>query len=392
MESYSEFLTYLGQRTMMGVKFGLDNINSLLKKLGSPHKKLKFIHIAGTNGKGSVAAMLSAVLNQAGIKVGLYTSPHLVDVRERIRINEMDISEEEILVMAKRVVAVCRPETTYFEFLTAIAIEYFYEKKTEIVIMETGMGGRLDATNACDAGIAIITDISLEHTDYLGKSIEDITKEKMAIIKKNTKAILAKDLDRGYNIYSRTLDGQTCRIGKYDKIKLNLLGDHQIRNCSLALKALQILTDKGYNIPRGSIYKGLENVRWPGRFQILSHEPLIILDGAHNPGAALVLKDTVEKYLKSKVVLIVGILKDKDYKSVIDILNPIAEKIVTVTPKNERAVSGEELRRMIKDKPVEYIEDVNDAIICVKDNLPVLVTGSLYLLGEVLEKNENNNI
>lgn len=356
MNNYPEFIKYLDEKTRIGIKFGLENITNLMEKLGSPHKKLHCIHIAGTNGKGSVAAMLSSVLNQAGIRVGLYTSPHLVDVRERIRLNERDITEEEILAVARKVVPLSLPETTYFELLTAIAIEFFCEKAVEIAIMEVGMGGRLDATNVCYGEIAIITDISIEHTQYLGNTIEEITREKMAIVKPGSVLITEK-------------------------------GDSPLfpeRNTTLVLKAIDALISKGYNITKESIDRGLSDVRWPGRFQTISRDPLIILDGAHNPGAAIALRQMVERYIGEKVVLIIGILKDKDYKSILDILTPIAKKIITVTPKSERALSGDVLKEMIHNKPVEYIPSVIDALDSANGDSPILVTGSLYLVGEVL--------
>lgn len=361
MNSYSEFIEYLNQREKLGIKFGLDNMNYLMEKLKFPQKKMRCIHVAGTNGKGSVCAMLSSVLKEARIKVGLYTSPHLIDVKERIRINERDITEEEILTAAKKVITVCPPETTYFELLTGIAIEFFHEQGVEIAIMETGMGGRLDATNVCFGEIAIITDISLEHTQYLGDTIEKIRQEKMAIVKPGSAVIIAE--------------------GGVADIKTNLIGNYQKRNAALALKAIEVLRDKGYNIPQVAVENGLTKVRWPGRFQILSRNPLIILDGAHNPGAALALKEAVNDYVKEKVILIIGVLKDKDYTSMLKILAPIAKRIITVTPKSERALSGDILAKTIN---AEYIPDVMDALESVRGESPVLVTGSLYLVGEVL--------
>lgn len=332
------------------INFSLDNINYLMDKLGDPQKKLRCIHIAGTNGKGSVAAMLSSILHQAGIKAGLYTSPHLVDVKERIRINERDITEEEFLKIEKRVSSLALPGTTYFELLTAMAIQFFYEQNVEMAIMEVGLGGRLDATNVCYGEIAIITDISLEHTQYLGNTIEEITREKMGIVKPG--AVVIRQENGGCPYFP-------------------------VRNRSLALKAIDVLREKGYNVTQKAVEEGLLKMRWPGRFQILKREPLIILDGAHNPGAATALRTMVERYVGEKVVLIFGVLKDKDYKSMLDILIPIAKKVITVTPKSDRALPGE-------------VPNVMDALDSVKGESPVLVTGSLYLVGEVLA-NENRN-
>lgn len=355
MNSYSDLIKYLDKKTKLGIKFGLENINYLLKKLDSPHEKFHCIHIAGTNGKGSTAAMLSSILTYAGIKTGLYTSPHLVNVTERIRISEKDIAKDELLQVARKIIPLSLPETTYFELLTAMAIEYFYENNVEIAVMEAGMGGRLDATNACFGEIVIITDISLDHTQYLGNTIEEITKEKMAIVKPGSTVITAE----------------------------NLTGNYKERNKALALKAIYALKDKGFSIPKESVEKGLLNTRWPGRFQIIGN---IILDGAHNPGAASALKEMI----KEKVVLIIGILKDKDYKRIMEILTPVAKRVITVTPKSERALSGEVLMGLVKDRPVQYIPNVMDAVKSVKEDIPILVTGSLYLIGEVLS-HENYN-
>ena len=380
---------------MFGIKLGLKNISCLLEKLRFPHKKLHFIHVAGTNGKGSVCAMISAILTSAGIKTGLYTSPHLIDVKERIRVNERDITKKEILQIAKKVVPFAKPETTYFEILTAIAIEHFNQMGVEIAIMETGMGGRLDATNICHGEIAVITDISMDHVQYLGDTLEKIKNEKMAIIKPGSTAIIAGSIDYNYKIISRSLDFQKIRIGRYDNLKLNLLGDHQARNCALVLKVIDVLIDKGYRIPVKSITLGLEHTRWPARFQVLKKKPVIILDGAHNPAAAIVLQDTVKKYIGAKVTLIIGMLKDKDYATVLKNLLPIAKNIITVTPKSDRALDGKTLKELITNKPVEYKKSLQEALDAISSESPALITGSLYLAGEALryfERNENYSI
>jgi len=391
MNTYPEFIEYLNSRETFGIKLGLDNISSLLEKLGSPHKKLHFIHVAGTNGKGSVCSMLSSVLNSAGIKVGLYTSPHLIDVKERIRINETDITEEEILQTAKKIIPLASAETTYFEVLTAIAIDFFYQKGIEIVILETGMGGRLDATNVCFGEITIITDISLEHTQYLGDTLEQIKKEKMAIVKEGSTVITAESLTNDFEIYTRSLDYQKVRVGKYEDIELNLLGDHQVRNCALALQAIDALIGKGYKIPSKSIYLGLSKVKWPARFQVLCKNPIIVLDGAHNPAAAEVLKDTIKKYLGKNITLIIGMLKDKDYKTTMNILTPLATRIITVTPNNKRSLDGQELNSLLPGKSIEYKSSIKEAIDSINQTTPTVITGSLYLAGEVLEYFSSGN-
>ena len=386
MNNYPEFLRYLNQRARFGIKFGLDNVSFILKRLARPQERLRCVHIAGTNGKGSVAAMLSSILIESGIKVGLYTSPHLIDVRERIKINNRNISEEEILDIVQKIIPYVPAHTTYFELLTVIAIEYFAVNNVDIAVVETGMGGRLDATNVCNAEVAVITDISLEHMQYLGSTIEEITYEKTAIIKPGACAVFADGLEEGadYRIDSFNLEYQIIQAGKYKNIRLGLLGQHQARNCALALKAIDCLINKGYNIPIDAVYRGLADVSWPGRFQIIMSRPLIIIDGAHNPGSALALRRTTEIYLKGKrITLIFGVLKDKDYNKIADILFPIAKRIITVTPDTKRALPGDNI---ISDRPITYIQKLTDAMEEAERSADydsaILVTGSLYLVGE----------
>ncbi len=413
MNSYSEFLKNLDQRSQFGIKLGLQNITQLLQKLSHPQSKYDCIHIAGTNGKGSVAAMLSAVLTAAGLKVGLYTSPHLVSVRERIRVGEREITEGEILTVARKVIAFARAETTYFELLTAIALEFFWQQQVDFAILETGMGGRLDATNACPAGIAVITNISLEHEKYLGKTISQIAAEKAAIIKQGAKIVsgvlnpkaaeviskaavekgaelnqLGKEFS--YGVSKRSLSGQEIQVKtakrNYDKLGLNLLGNHQAANCALAVKVLELLLDRGYSIPLESLYQGLNKVNWPGRFEVISRDPLMIIDGAHNPAGCQVLKETIEKYLTGKkIILIFGVLKDKNFKEMAKVLFPSAEHIFAVTPNDQRGLAAGELA----DGEAVVIEKVEEALsrargIADKDSA-IIIAGSLYLAGEVLQ-------
>ena len=385
MENYSEVIQFLSARERLGIKLGLENIKLLLGKLGAPQKSFFCIHIAGTNGKGSVGAMLSAILRQAGIKTGLYTSPHLIDIKERIRIGERDISEAEIVATARKVFPLAGPETTYFELLTALAIEYFKEQEADIGIMEAGMGGRYDATNICRGDIAVITDISLDHTQYLGDTIEKIKDEKMAIIKPGARVVNAEEIGDNYKIYDSDFDGQKVRIGHYHNLELNLLGRHQARNCSLALAAVRDLIQKGYDIPKAAVYRGLSRVNWPARFQVVSRAPLVIIDGAHNPQAAQRLKETVSEYVDRKVILIIGVMADKDYRGIMEALIPVAGRIITVTPRNDRALSGEVLKGLATGIPADYIPDIKDALDSLSGDTPALVTGSLYLAGEALQ-------
>ena len=421
MNTYRDFLKFLNEKAQFGIKLGLDTIETFLKNIGNPHKAISFIHIAGSNGKGSVASMITSILGSAGKKVGLYTSPHLLSERERIKINNICISEEDLLSIAKEIVSYAPPTITYFEFLTVAAIKYFYDKKVDVAVMEVGMGGRLDATNVIDSILSVITGISLEHTKYLGESLDKIAAEKAAIIKENSIVIsgvsekkaslviqnasreknaklLQINNEVSYNVKNRSIDGQVISVKTtkkvYDDIRLSLLGDHQAKNCALAVCAIEVLIDSGWAIPVKSIYEGLLDVAWQGRFQIVSRHPMVVVDGAHNPQSAEALRETIKQYLpEKKITLILGVLEDKDYKKIVEVLEPIAERIITVTPKSNRAFPGEKLKKIIKNNSTECIEDVKEALnIATRDaevDTVVVITGSLYLIGEVLNENIN---
>ena len=424
MNNYDELLNYLEQRSMFGIKLGLDNIRSSLEKIGNPHRGLRYVHIAGTNGKGSVAVMVSSVLKQSGINVGLYTSPHLLDVRERIKINDVPISKEQFLDIVCELQPYMPQQITYFELLTLVAIKYFSTQKVDIAIMEVGMGGRLDATNICDAEIAVITNIDMEHSQYLGTTLEEIAREKAAVIKKGACVVsgvvteeaegviaayckdqeahllsLGKEID--YGIEERSLSSQKIWVKTkkaiYNELDLNLLGDYQAGNCALAVTIIELLQEKGYPISIDSIKKGLANVTWPARFQIVAKDPLMIIDGAHNPAAFRVLKDAIDYCFNDRnIIIILGILKDKDYCEMIRILAPAAKTIFAVAPDNKRALSAKTLADLVIEQDVICITNSEEAVARAREmageNDVVIVAGSLYLAGEVMAYLEKNKV
>ncbi|MFP3866627.1 MAG: bifunctional folylpolyglutamate synthase/dihydrofolate synthase [Desulfobacteraceae bacterium] len=400
-----------------GIKFGLSSTQRLLAGLGNPHLGRRFLHIAGTNGKGSVAAMLSAILTQAGYPVGLYTSPHLIDFAERFRLRDQEVSPERLLELINRVQQVVDAQElpTFFEFVTAMALLYFAESQADPVILETGMGGRLDATNIVQPILTVITNIALEHQEHLGTSLKSIAFEKAGIIKPGVPLITyarqkrvlemfkARTGELGAPIYLGGVDfrvrGQAQGRFKYqgwstqlDHLVINLNGRHQYRNAAIALAAIEMLQAQGFEIPEAAVREGLQRTYWPGRLEIISKHPLVILDGAHNPAAATALAQVVESGLKfQRLLLVLGIMADKDIGAILRRLLPLAQVVVFTRPRFPRAASPEVLARWADGLALETytIPELGSAIDLARrlagpEDL-VLITGSLFTVGEAKE-------
>jgi len=412
---------FLNSLSDFGIKLGLDKTNFYLEKLGNPHFKYPSILVAGTNGKGSVCKALSKILEFSGYKVGLYTSPHLIDVRERIKINEENISEEEFnenIMILKKIIEKqpVHMYPTYFEALTIIAFLYFYKKKIDILVCEVGMGGRFDATNVLPSFIEVITKIGLDHTEFLGKTYREIANEKSGIIKEKTivlsakqkkeakEVIIKKAKDRNSEIliYGDDFKGRLLNISpegmifnfygreKIKNLKTLLLGIHQIENLSIAIETSLILKEKGYKIEEENIKRAIENVKWPCRFQILKKNPYIIVDGAHNvDGVKNLMKNLKKIFSDKKFSFLVGILKDKDYKNMVKILQKYTENIIFTKPNSERAIEPEILKEIVNNKKnVRIIEEPKKAYEFIKKTEENwLIFGSLYLAGEILQIN-----
>ncbi|MBQ6814703.1 MAG: bifunctional folylpolyglutamate synthase/dihydrofolate synthase [Lachnospiraceae bacterium] len=369
-----EYIDGLGR---FGSVLGLDNIKNLLKKLNNPQNALKVIHVAGTNGKGSTIAFLSSILSEAGLKVGKYTSPVVFEYREKYQIGNENISEEDfadLVLDVKRAVDDMleegMPQPTIFEVETAMAFLYFKKKVCDIVILETGMGGDMDATNVCDEVlVSVITSISLDHTMILGETLEEIATHKAGIIKKNCPVVVYEQSDEVMDVVNKCADAldsnvTIARTGEYtgekfdyatacgyeyENLKLGLEGSWQRKNAIVALEVIDVLRKAGYNINEKNVRDGLKGTRWPGRFEKLCDMPLTIIDGAHNPGAARELKEAIDKlYPRKKFVYIVGVLADKDFSKVLEIMMGRGEAVITVTPNNTRALQGEELAKIAK--------------------------------------------
>ena len=413
--SYKEVVEYLYSLQKYGIKFGLSKTSNILKAMGNPHKGRKYIHVAGTNGKGSVSAMLESILMKTGMKVGFYSSPHLVRFTERFRINREEISHAKTVELVKELKGVVDPSNppTFFEATTAMALSYFAGEDTDIAIMEVGMGGRLDATNVIRPLVSVITNISLEHQDFLGKRLVDIAGEKAGIIKRGVNLITGATQPSVINLFKETCETRGAalkRIGRdfryrSDRTAINyfgmksdlkglrpgLPGRYQGKNVALAMAVVEELGAKGYRILEKDIRDGLEDTIWPGRLQIISREPLIVVDGAHNPGAARELADSiVSGFSYNRLIAVVGIMADKDIDNIIRLISPVADYIICSRPDYYRAADP---RRIMKEvsglgKKGEAVNSLKSAINRAKAMASsgdlILITGSLFTVGEAL--------
>lgn len=354
----------------------LDNIKAAMNKLGNFQKNFRIIHITGTNGKGSTAAMISNILKKADFKIGMFTSPHLVNFNERIQINNIPISDNDAFKLIDKIKSL-NIQLTFFEFITALALLYFKENNVDFVVLEVGLGGSWDATNVCDAEISVITSIYLDHTRVLGNSIEVIAKDKCGIIKKNSKVITCNS--NPINIIKEFCKGKDFIITSPYQKKLNLKGDFQKINAGIAEAVCRLL-----KVPQNIIEKGLETVEWPGRLEFV--EDNVLVDCAHNPAAVKEVTAFVKSNLKfNKLIIIFGVLADKDYKKMIKKL-PRPDFLILTKPKIERALDPVKLAY---DGPCAIIENPFEALRYAKnlakhDDL-IFITGSCFLVGNIME-------
>ena len=411
--TYRETLAYLSGLNSLGIRFGLDSIRSLLSRLNDPQGSFPSVLIAGTNGKGSVAAMTAAILSTAGFRTGLYTSPDLIDVRERIRIDGRMISREETASCVDEVQSRIREEVSYFEFLTAMAFLHFQRRKADIAVLEVGMGGRLDATNVVIPLVSVITNISLEHREYLGNTLGKIAREKGGIIQEGGVCLTAarqKPVIGTLEAICRERGARLFRVGKeirttihrdgtfsyqgvgrrHEGLLCPLAGKHQISNAALALGAVELIEDAGFRVEEAAISEGLKQARWEGRLEILQHSPMLLVDGAHNPaGVATLCRALQNDFPHRRLILLFGVLGDKDYRTMAKRLFPLADRVILTRPNSKRSLSPEELRlaagRFHGD--IEVVENPGDALryalsLAGEGDL-VCAAGSLYLVGEV---------
>ena len=415
--SYQKCLDKIYKLGRFGIKLELDTISNILNLLDNPEKKYNLVHVAGTNGKGSTATYIASILQKAGFKTGVYTSPHLVQFNERIAINGRHISNDDVVNAYEAVHKVDKGErkATFFEIATAMGFYHFAKENVQWAVIETGMGGRFDATNIIKPKVSVITNLSIEHTEYLGNTIKALANEKGGIIKAGTPVVtgvsqpsglkviknIAKEKSSELYIYkkdflARKNSGQNYFTYKGLKKNFNHLikplpGDHQKENLSLALAACELIFD---NLDENLVKEGLAITKWPGRLEHVQDQPLVIIDGAHNLKAARVLGKYLASNLKNKkLTLVLGILDDKPHEKMLESLVPCADNIIITKAKIDRSLEPSILKKAVQkitSTPVTIIKDVKDAVshaIDISNNEDaVCIAGSLYVAGEAREK------
>ena len=417
-----ETLDYIHSVCWRGSIPGLSRTQELLRRMGDPHKKLKFVHIAGTNGKGSTASMLSSVFRKAGYNTGLYTSPYIIKFNERMQINGEMIPDEElcdITEMVRPLADTMEDRPTEFELVTCIAMEYFARNNCDIVILEVGMGGEFDSTNVIDCPEAsVIVNIGLDHTGVLGETVEEIAHAKAGIIKggdtvmyrssPSVEAVFAAKCEEvgaklhpadftSIRLHDQGFWGQLFDCKGREKLELPLLGEHQRKNTAVVLETLDVLKTKGWNITEENIRDGLKTVSWPGRFELLRREPVFFADGGHNPQCMESLAENIRSYLPGRgLTALVGVMADKDYMDMFSMVAPYITRFVTVTPDNPRALPAADLATAlgIFGKPVTVCDTVEEgvrtAIAQTSQEEAVVAFGSLYMLGTIREEAQKN--
>ncbi len=414
--TYNEALTYIHSICWKGSKLGLDRTRELLGKLGNPEKQLKFIHIAGTNGKGSCAAMLSSILEEAGYHVGLYTSPFINRFNERMQIDHQCIPDDELAELTEYI----RPfadgmedSPTEFELITALAMVYFARHKCDIVVLEVGMGGELDSTNIIDVPeAAVIMAMGLDHVKELGPTMADIARAKAGIIKEGGDVVIYGGNPEADPVFEEVcaqrsaklhkadfsailpgpfgLDGQSFSYGAWKDLQIPLVGVYQMRNAAVVLETVQVLRGKGWHISDAAVASGLKNTRWPARFEVLRRDPVFIVDGGHNPHGIRATAESLQRLFPGKkFTFVTGVMADKDVESILGLIVPLADQFFTVRPDNPRAMSAEELADRIramgaKATPCESVAaGVARAVEAEGKDGVACALGSLYMSGDV---------
>ena len=412
---YQEALAYIDGVAWFGSKPGLSRVMELLHRLGDPQNRLKFVHIAGTNGKGSCAAMLASVLKTAGYKAGLFTSPYLFRFNERMQINGREIDNDVLADVVTRVsipAEIMEDHPTEFELMTAAAMLWYAEEGCDIVVLEVGLGGRFDATNVISRPeVSVIMNIGLDHTKILGDTVEKIAAEKAGIIKAGCPCVLYQQSDSVTQVIRKRCGevGAELHIADFSAIKtefdslegqvftykgeayaIPLLGAHQLKNAAVVIETAETLRRRGWKLPHEDVEHGLYAVSWPARFEVVSDGPCFVVDGGHNPQCAQTVAENLKKYFPGcRRVLLIGVLADKDYRSLADILAPEADEFVCVTPNSDRALPAEELAQVLRPygKPVTVCESIKEGVSAAIDAAGqdgmVCAVGSLYMVGEI---------
>ncbi len=411
--NYKSYLDELALFNVNNINLGLAPISCFLERLGNPQRAYPSVLIGGTNGKGSISAMMAAIIKEGGWRVGLYTSPHLVDVRERIRINGQMISPDDMSAIVSLLKGRQTQELTYFEFITAAAFVYFQQQKVDIAVLEVGMGGRLDATNVVTPLVSIISNVALDHMEYLGNTVVKIAGEKAGIIKDGGLCLTAAKDSGVLDVLEKTCHQKKARLKRLGqeiklvrhrdgtfsvgdegaairRLKCALIGRHQQENAALAVVASRELAARGFVIHEEAIRSGLANVRWEGRMELVNERPQILLDGAHNPAGVKILSATLKRdFSFSRLIVIFGVLGDKDYRPMLRMLAKMADSLIITKPDSSRAVSPASLLQLAAPhcREVLGIENPAQAIAMAlcrarPDDL-IVIAGSLYLVGQV---------
>ena len=413
--TYQEAIEYINGVRWLGSKPGLERVTELLHRLGDPQKKLKFVHIAGTNGKGSCAAMTASVLRAAGYRTGLFTSPYLWRFNERMQLNGRPIEDEALADVTARLkphAEAMADHPTEFEMMTAAALLWYAEEKCDVVVLEVGLGGRFDATNVIEAPeVSVIMNIGLDHTEILGDTLGQIAFEKAGIVKPGCPCVLYEQSEEVTEVVRRvcaerkaplriadfsairpefdSLEGQVFTY-KNNAYAIPLLGAHQMKNAAVVIEAVEVLREKGWRIEQEALEHGLYAVSWPARFELLREEPPFVVDGGHNVQCAETVADNLRRYFPdTRRVLLMGVLRDKDVAGMLAVLAPAADAFVCVTPASPRALPAEELAALLRPygKPVTACgsipEGVSEALARAEDGAMVCAVGSLYMAGEI---------
>lgn len=414
--TYEEALKYIHSVHWVGSKLGLERTQELLAKLGNPEKHLKFIHIAGTNGKGSTAAMLASILEKAGYRVGLYTSPFINRFNERMQVNGQQIPDDVLAALTEHIspyADAMEDSPTEFELITALAMEYFHREKCDIVVLEVGMGGELDSTNVIDTPeAAVIAAMGLDHVNELGPTMADIARAKAGIIKSGGAVVSYggnPDADPVFEQVCREkgaslrqpdfskiipgtfdLDGQSFSYGDWKDMRIPLVGSYQMNNAAVVLETVSVLRERGWKIPDEAVRQGMAATRWPARFEVLRRDPVFIVDGGHNPHGIKATAESLKRLFPGKkITFVTGVMADKDVESILGLIVPLASEFFTVRPDNPRAMAADELARRIealgaKATPCGSVADgVARAIEAEGVNGVACALGSLYMSGEV---------
>ncbi len=402
----------------LGSRPGTKRLEKLLKRMGNPQEHLKYIHVAGTNGKGSTCAMIAQILKESGYQVGLFTSPYLEKINEQIQINNEMISEEDLSILASLVNECMKQLTieelpTEFEIITAIAFLYFHRKNCDFVVLETGLGGSFDATNVISRKeVAVITNIGIDHTQFLGNEISQIANHKAGIIVKDSIMVSYEQMQEVLEVLNERCDkcnvpsiyadfskiklintsvkGQSFCYGDHQNLFLPLLGEHQLKNAAVAIETINALIKKGFLIGESAINDGLAHVVWPARFECLHEKPYVFLDGGHNTQCVSEFIKIINQHFKDKrIIFVIGVMADKDYHGMFQLLAPYAKEFIAVRPKNERALSTEELVDVLKQygSSVYKCGPVHEGITLSLNHATeqdvICAIGSLYMAGEI---------